>query len=181
MAQIRGMMASTLDGYAADASGGVGFLGPFEDVDWGWTSFIAEIGTVVMGRKTYDHIWHLAPDWPYAGIPGIVLGHPAPPLRGPVTPCHDLDALIPQLRAQPGKDVWVVGGPALQAQFIARGALDRLQLCILPHLIGSGIRTFPDSPAPPRQPVLHSVAHLPKGMLMADYRFGLSGLGGRDR
>lgn len=180
MAEIRGMMASTLDGYAADTAGGVGFLDPFHDVDWGWASFIAEIGTVVMGRKTYDHIWQLSPDWPYLGVSGIVLGHPAPPLRGPVTTCTDLAALIPQLRAAE-RDVWVVGGPALQQDFIAMGALDRLQLCILPVLLGSGNRTFPESPAPLRQPVLHGVTQLPKGMLLADYRFGDSGLGGRDR
>lgn len=180
MAQIRGMMASTLDGYAADSVGGVGFLDPFHDVDWGWNGFIAEIGTVVMGRKTYDHIWHLAPEWPYPGIAGIVLGHPAPPLRGPVTPCTDLAGLIPQLQAAE-RDVWVVGGPALQQEFITLGALDRLQLCILPVLLGNGIRTFPESPEPLRQPVLHGVTQLPKGMLLADYRFGDAGLGGRDR
>ncbi len=133
-----------------------------------------------MGRKTYDHIWHLTPDWPYRGIPGIVLGHPVPPLRGPVTACHSLDALIPQLERLE-RDVWVVGGPGLQAQFIARGALDRLQLCILPVLLGHGIRTFPDSPAPLRQPILHSVTTLAQGMLLADYRFGDSAFGGRDR
>lgn len=179
MAQLRGMMATTLDGYAATSDGGVHFLDPFHDVDWGWQGFIAEIGTVVMGRKTYDHIWQLAPDWPYPGINGIILGHPAAPLRGPVTACTDLDALIPQLQSRE-KDVWIVGGPGLQAQFIARGALDRLQLCILPVLLGDGLRTFPASPAPPRQPRLQAITPLPKGMLLADYRFGDSGLGGRD-
>lgn len=179
MAQIRGMMASTLDGYAADSGGGVDFLDAFHGVDWGWNGFIAEIGTVVMGRKTYDHIWHLSAEWPYPGVPGMILGHPAAPLRGPVTACADLAALIPHLR-KATRDVWVVGGPALQQQFIALGALDRLQLCILPVLLGSGIRTFPESTQPSRQPVLHGITELPKGMLLADYRFGESGLGGRD-
>ncbi len=181
MAQIRGMMAATLDGYAADEQGGVGFLDAFHDVDWGWDQFIGEIGTVIMGRKTYDQIWHLAPDWPYGDIPGIILGHPEPPLRGPVTPCTDLDALVPHLQSLTGKDVWVIGGPALQSEFLTRGALDRLQLCILPHLLGRGLRVFPETIPPARQPWLHSVTHLPKGMILTDYRFGESGLGGRER
>lgn len=181
MATLRGMMATTLDGYAADMAGGVGFLDPFHDVDWGWPAFIAEIGTVVMGRKTYDQIWTLAPDWPYGDIPGIVLGRPAAPLRGPVTATADLDGLLARLGAAPGKDVWLVGGPALQARLIERGALDRLQLCVVPHLLGRGLRVFPDAAPPARQPLLASATPLDRGMILLDYRFGAPGLGGRDR
>lgn len=181
MATIRGMMAVTLDGFVADEAGGVGFLDRFQHADWGWSEFFAQIGTVVMGRKTYEQIWTLAPDWPYADRPGIVLGRPAAPLRGPVTLCPDLETLIARSRAAEGGDVWVVGGPALQAAFIDRGALERLQLCVLPHLLGRGVRLFPDGIAPPGQPVLSGVTALPQGMVMLDYRFGASGLGGRER
>jgi dihydrofolate reductase len=176
MAQIRGMMAATLDGFVADVRGGVGFLDDFQDVDWGWPDFIAQIGTMVMGRRTYEHIWQLTPDWPYPDCTGIVLGQLADPLRGGCTVWRgDLDSLIAHLRGLGGKDVWVVGGPALQAQFIAKGALDRLELCLVPRLIGSGIRLFPDGPEPPAQPVLHASRSLPKGMVLLDYRFGARG------
>ena len=71
MARLRGMMASSLDGFAADAGGGVGFLDDFDGVDWGYDAFIAGIGTVVMGRRTYEHMLELAPDWPYPGKRGM--------------------------------------------------------------------------------------------------------------
>ncbi|MBC2837519.1 dihydrofolate reductase family protein [Paragemmobacter straminiformis] len=174
------MMAATLDGYVADARGGVGFLNEFQHVDWGWSGFIAEIGTVVMGRKTYDHIWQLTPDWPYPDCAGIVLGHPAEALHANCTLWRDgLDALVAHLRALDGKDVWIVGGPSLQAQFIAKGALDRLELCLVPRLIGTGIRLFPDTGGPALQPRLHASRSLPEGMVLLDYRFGARG--GRER
>ena len=172
MGAIRGMMAASLDGYAADAGGGVGWLADFEGVDWGYEDFIATIGTVVMGRLTFTQIWTLTPDWPYPGKRGIVVG------RGMQSPLHggaevwqgDLPALAAHLRAGP-QDAWIVGGPMLQGAFLALGALDRLQLCVVPRLLGSGLPVFPPGPVPPRQPRLQSARALPLGMVMLDYRF----------
>lgn len=82
MGAIRGMMATSLDGFAADAAGGVGWLAPFEAVDWGYGDFIAEIGTVVLGRRAYEQLPSLAPEWPYPGQAGIVVGQVTPPLWG---------------------------------------------------------------------------------------------------
>ena len=172
MAVIRGMMACSLDGFAADAVGGVDWLAPFEGADWGYEAFIAQIGTVVMGRRTYQHMLDLAPDWPYPGKRGIVLGRGlAGPLRGGAEIWGTgLPALIAHLRGQ-AQDVWVVGGPMLQAAFLQAGALDRLELCVVPHLLGRGVRVFPDGPAPARQPRLEGARVLPLGMVMLDYRF----------
>jgi dihydrofolate reductase len=172
MAAIRGMMAASLDGFAADAAGGVGWLDAFEGADWGYDAFIAEIGTVVMGRLTYAHMLDLAPDWPYTGQRGIVVGRGLqPPLRGGAEVWHgDLPALAAHLRAG-ARDAWIVGGPMLQGAFLAMGALDRLELCVVPRLLGSGVPVFPAGPVPPCQPRLQSARALPMGMVMLDYAF----------
>lgn len=172
MAQIRGMMACSLDGFAADAEGSVDWLAPFESVDWGYADFIAQVATVVMGRRTYAHTLTLAPEWPYPGKRGIVLGGvqgPFPEDVGRWT--GDLAALIAHLRALTDGDVWVVGGPSLQATLLRAGALDRLELCIVPCLIGQGLRVFPEGVQPTRQPQLSGIRDLPMGMVMLDYRF----------
>jgi len=171
MAAIRGMMACSLDGFAADASGGVDWLTPFDAVDWGYSAFIDQIGTVVMGRLTYQHMLDLTPDWPYPGKRGIVVGRGlAGPLRGDAEIwTNGLPALIAELRGLE-QDVWVVGGPMLQAAFLEAGALDRLELCLVPRLLGRGLRAFPET-APDLSPRLAGLCELPMGMVMLDYRF----------
>ncbi|MBD3763388.1 MAG: dihydrofolate reductase family protein [Rhodobacterales bacterium] len=179
---IRGMMACTLDGFVADTGGGVGFLDDFGTADWGFAEFLDQIGTAVMGRRTYDHLCALAPVWPYPGVAGLVLGRGlVPPMRGGAQVwAGDLAGLVAHLRSQP-RDAWVVGGPSLQGALLALGALDRLELWVVPRMIGAGLRLFPDGLVPPGQPDLAGVRQGPMGMVCLDYRFGASGLGGRAR
>ncbi len=167
------MMAASLDGYAADSNGGVGWLDTFNDVNWGWNDFIASIRTVVMGRLTYQHTLALAPAWPYPGKRSLVLGRGLQePLKGDSQVWEGgLSALIPYLRALDDGNVWVVGGPSLQSALIAEGALDRLQLFVVPHLLGHGVPVFPKIPAPARQPTLTTAQTLSRGMVMLDYQF----------
>jgi dihydrofolate reductase len=178
MAEIRGLMACSLDGFVADAAGGVGWLEPWHGVDWGFAAFVAEIGTVVMGRRNYYDACALSADWPYPGKRAIVLT--SRPLEAPRGGAEvwsgDLQALAADLRQGTG-DAWVVGGPGLQADLIAMGALDRLQICLVPILLGRGLRLFPDRSIPPSAPELSAVTPLAQGLVLLDYRFG-SFLGG---
>ena len=174
MAHIRGLMASSIDGFAAEGDGGVGFLSDFHDVDWGYDAFIGGVGTVVMGRRTYEEALRLSPDWPYPGKRGIVVSQSLKgPLRGDAEIwAGELASLVEKLRGLADGDVWIVGGPMLQSALIALGALDRLELCIVPRILGTGIRTFPPSAAGPRVPDLTEVKQYRKGMVILDYRFG---------
>lgn len=174
MARVRGMMACSLDGFAADADGGVGWLDRFGAVDWGYEAFLAQVGTVVMGRVTYGHARALSPEWPYPGKRAVVMGRNlSAPLAGGARPWSGgLESLIVHLRSLADGDVWVVGGPTLQSALLSAGALDRLQLCLVPHLLGRGVRVFPEGAPGPRQPALTSTTPLPLGMVMLDYSFG---------
>src|SRR5688572_19686956 len=126
--KIHGYMGMSLDGYIADKDGGVGWMDPFSTVDYGFDRFIAGIGTVVMGRATYEQSLGFAGGWPYASKRSlIVTSRPIenPPRR--VEAWHKgVPALIAELRATESTDgeTWVVGGAMLQAAFIAAGAID---------------------------------------------------------
>ena len=59
---IRLYVAASLDGFIADADGGVGWLDPFNSPDTtaSYESFIAQIGTIVMGRRRPAMVYVLA-------------------------------------------------------------------------------------------------------------------------
>lgn len=171
MALIRGFIACSLDGHVADAAGGVEWLAPFRKVDPGYGAFIDHVGTVVMGRGTYDLIPSLGTGWPYAGKRGFVVtsrrGDPVQ--RGVRFWREGVPELIERLRDIDDGDAWVVGGAGLLAAFAEEGALDRLSLLIAPVLLGEGARLFPERTGPPRGLVLRGAASLAMGVVRLDY------------
>ena len=72
MPLIRVYIAQSLDGYIARPDGGIDWLRPFDDVDYGYAAFIREIATVVMGRKSYDLARSFG-DWPYPTARSLVI------------------------------------------------------------------------------------------------------------
>ncbi len=148
MATIRGYMGISVDQYIASADGGIDWLRKYDDIDYGehtYESFYSSIRTVVMGRGTYDAIAGFNEGWHYAGRRAIVVtsGEITNPI-GDVSLWRDgVDALIAYLRELNDGDVWVLGGGELQQAFIERGALDTLELFVVPEIVGDGIRLFP--------------------------------------
>jgi dihydrofolate reductase len=171
---VRGFIAMSLDGFIADAGGGVDWLKPFEAVDYGYGAFISTISTVVLGRSTYDQIASFGAAWPYEGKRGIVvtsrpLSHSHP---GVQSWSEGVEGLAAHLRATDQGDAWVVGGAKLQAAFIALGALDRLDLFVIPVLLGDGVPLFPKMQGQPRGLVLRSADTLGLGMVRLAYDLG---------
>jgi dihydrofolate reductase len=145
MTRIRGYIATSLDGYIAGPDHDLSFLDPYSTDETGYPAFIAEIGTVVMGRLTYEVVLGLGP-WYYEGKRAIIVSSRDVPLPYPgVEIWRDgVDALIEELRGSkvPG-DAWVVGGGALQLAFLDRDAMDRLEIYVTPDILGDGTPLFP--------------------------------------
>jgi dihydrofolate reductase len=141
--QIRVYIAQSLDGYIARPDGGIDWLRPFDNVDYGYKKFIAEIGTVVMGRTSYDLARSFGA-WPYPSLQSLVVtSRPlddAPPSVTRVA--ADVPKLVAALRNAAGKDVWVMGGGQTIGAFLAERAIDRIDLFVLPVLLGEGIPLF---------------------------------------
>ena len=142
--------ASSLDGFIVDDRGSLDWLtsrsidvyGPF-----GYKAFETGVGALVMGAATYE--WLLAndpgewmysqPTWVLTHRPDIIAaGHPVQVFSGAV------NALHPQLvAAADDKDVWVVGGGEVAAQFIAAGLVDEMIVSYAPCSLGSGAPVLP--------------------------------------
>jgi dihydrofolate reductase len=143
MPLIRLYIAQSLDGYIARPDGGIDWLRPFDDVDYGYSAFIREIGTVVMGRAAYDLARSFG-EWPYPTMRSLVItSRPlddAPPTVARVG--ADIPRLATALRTAGDKDVWIMGGAQTINAFLSAETIDRIDLFTIPVLLGDGIRLF---------------------------------------
>lgn len=141
-ATFRLYMATSLDGYIADAEGGIDWLNEYETgVDYGTEAFMAEVDTLIMGRATFDQVRGFGA-WPYGGKRVFVLtSRPIADAPEGVEGTSDLAGLIAELR-EDGARVWIVGGPTAVDGCRAMGALDTVELFVMPVLLGAGIPLF---------------------------------------
>ncbi|MCF8608868.1 dihydrofolate reductase family protein [Gordonia sp. HY285] len=144
--------ASTMDGFLADANDSLDWLltqpidddGPFS-ID----EVMSSTGAIVMGRTTYqwvvDHIAESGEPWPYADYPTFLFTH-----RGVDVVDPSIETLSgkpsehrARLEAAAGeKNIWVVGGGDLAAQFAESAMLDELVVSYAPATVGSGRPLF---------------------------------------
>ena len=59
----------------------------------------------------------------------VASGRPREPIR----------AFAKRLRAAPGKNIWMMGGPGLIASFLDEGEIDEFIVHVVPIFIGEGI------------------------------------------
>jgi len=145
--------AMTLDGFLADEHDSLDWLFVQDQDNAGplnYDDFIKGIGAIVMGATTYEWVLEHHVDkgekWFY-DVPAWVMTHrelrrvEGADIRfaqGDVGPLHD-----ELVAAANGKDVWVVGGGDLAAQFAEAGRLDQLICYIAPVTLGAGRPLFP--------------------------------------
>ena len=103
-------------------------------------AFVRFIDTKLLGRKTYEESLKLGAKFDKDRI--IVFSHHAPPAdapRGVEFVSGDIGEFVTQLREQPGKDIWLMGGGELIASFLDAQAIDELVVTVFPVFIGDGI------------------------------------------
>jgi dihydrofolate reductase len=141
------LVAASADGFLARKDGGVDWLDrPHVAGDYGMAAFDRSIDTILFGRKTYE----LALRFQKQGIPGAAFDpkkrnylfsrrriRPASPAVALVT--ESVARFAERLRAEPGKDVWIIGGAGLIASFLDAGQIDEFRIHVIPTMIGEGI------------------------------------------
>jgi len=144
MAMIRGYVAQSLDGYIATRDHGLDWLPPIDGFQASYDAFLATVATVVMGRSTFDVVAGFDP-WPYPGRRCLVVtSRPLATAIDGVAAWRDgVPALVRHLRALDDGDVWIVGGGGLQSALLDAGALDTLEVFVMPLLLGDGIPLWP--------------------------------------
>lgn len=155
MARFRYYVASSLDGFIADREGRIEWLtqrelpnGVQETAEAGISDFVEGIGAVVMGSSTYEFLLGLGQhaDWGY-DVPAWVLSHrDLPVVAGHDVRFHsgavaeivgDLEAVAAE------RDVWLIGGGDVVAQFAAVGRLHTIEVTVIPIVLGAGTPLLP--------------------------------------
>lgn len=167
--------ATSLDGYIAGPNHSLDWLFQFGGEDPSYPQFIKDVGAIVMGSSTYEWIlkhdtfadaekpkpWmYEQPAWVFTSrslktIPNADIRF----VKGDVRP------VFKQMQeVAAGKNIWVVGGGHLAAQFHEHGLLDEMIITIAPVILADGFPLFTTSIIKPPLKVL-SVKPYPEGFV----------------
>ncbi len=138
-------IAMSLDGYIAGNDDNIDFLSTVEvpGEDYGYAAFQQEVDTVIWGRKTYDKVLTLDPQFSHKDKRCIVLSRTRRGrdnhvefYNGPVT------ELIDSLKTQEGKNIYCDGGGEVIHELLQHGLIDRMIVSVIPYLVGNGVHLF---------------------------------------
>ncbi len=143
----------SLDGYIASQDDNIDFLSIVEtpQEDFGYHDFLQNIDTVIWGRRTYDKVKTLDTQFLHADKKVYVLSQSRSGSDEYVTYIKDIEALITDLKNEPGKNIYCDGGSQVVFELLNASLIDRLIVSVIPHLLGDGIRLFQDGR--PEQPL----------------------------
>lgn len=170
MRRIKYFVASSLDSYISRKDGGVDWL--FMDQDYGMKEFFASVDVAVMGRKIYQKALELSLSGPlFPGMKNYVFLHLLPKgRREHVEVVSDPPEVWAEMvRAQPGKDIWLVGGGEMVRKFLQKRLVNEIGISIHPRLLGDGIALFAQ-PYPETELELVRTKEYASGLLQVLFR-----------
>jgi len=158
----------SLDGYIAGPNGEADWIVIEPEFDFAelWSQF----DTLLMGRRTFEAAVTRLGKKSLGRKNVIVVSRTLRPANHPdvtILPklSHDW---IQSLRAQPGKDVWLMGGGELFRALLEMREVDTVEVSLIPVLLGGGVSLLPP-PAPQTSLRLSSHRVYPSGQLSLIY------------
>jgi len=135
--------AMSLDGYIAGPHGEYDWIAIDPDMDF--AAMQSQFDTYLIGRKTFEAMARMGSDGtPSPGMQNIVLSRTLKASDYPqVIVESDAERVVTDLRAKPGKDIAIFGGGELFRSLLAVGLVDRIEVALVPILLGAGIPLLP--------------------------------------
>lgn len=142
----------SLDGFIADPDHDLSWLVTRDieaDVDMGFETFRPRLGAALMGASTWQWLLDHGEREFMEGVPTWVLTHrDFDEVPGITFTAADDRAAVRALHAEAveaagGRDVWLVGGGGLVAQFAEAGLVDELWVQFAPVTLGAGAPLLP--------------------------------------
>jgi dihydrofolate reductase len=160
MAQLIYSAISSVDGYIEDKTGSFDWAAPDEEVHGFINDLERQVGTYLLGRKTYEimEVWDTDPGFAeqspvtkdfaevWQSVDKIVFSKTLQSVANPKTRLeHDFDAgSIQRLKDTSSNDL-SIGGPNLAAHAFRAGLIDECHLFLVPVVVGGGKQALPDN------------------------------------
>jgi len=147
--------AATLDGFIATEDDSLDWLFPLGDLNQSsYPQFIAEVGALAMGSSTYEWMVRHADvvasqtgsAWPYTQPAWVFSSRKLQSIEGALIRfvSGDVRSVHADMRSAAGdKNIWIVGGGNLAAQFYDAGLLDEIIVQVGSATLGKGKPLFP--------------------------------------
>jgi dihydrofolate reductase len=160
-------VAMSLDGYIAGPNGEYDWIDADPGIDF--AAILRPFDTLLMGRKTYDLMRSNGQSAADMGMKAVVVSTTLNPVQHPDVKIvrEDIAASVANLKAQPGKDIWLFGGSVLFRSLVDAGLVDSVELVVIPVLLGSGVPVLPEGGRCHLR--LESSQSLPNGTLVLKY------------
>jgi len=151
MRKISLFIATSIDGYIAKPNNDLSFLKlvEHEGEDYGYSSFIKDIDTIIVGRKTYDYVLEVIGDSHYDNGQRdvyVITRNKKPQIGRTIFYNDDIKRLVNQLKLQNGKNIYCDGGSEIIYELLKNNLIDELTISIIPIILGSGIKLFKEIP-----------------------------------
>lgn len=167
MRRLRYGVAMSMDGFIA---------GPSREHDWiahdpaiDFAVIWAQYDTLLMGRGTYDVVREKGKSWDRLGQRWIVASTTLKAEDNPgITILNSgVAEAVAAMKAQPGKDIWLMGGGVLFRSLLDAGLVDTVEVEVIPVMLGSGVPLLPEGRR--RSLRLEESKTFPSGILMLSY------------
>jgi dihydrofolate reductase len=152
-------MHVSLDGYASDSNGGLGWIPYNEELQAYADEVVAEVGSPVYGRATYqlmEGYWPTVLDDPNASqhsrdharwvqdVQKIVISRTMDKAEwnNTVLIKDNIAERIQALKEQPGKNLVIFGSPGAAKTLLQLGLIDEFLLTVCPVVLGGGLSVF---------------------------------------
>lgn len=144
-------IACSLNGKIAREDGSIDWLEKIpnpDNSDYGYQAFLESIDTTIMGNNTYKQLIGWDIEFPYKDTTNYVLSIKTPdePSKFATFIPGDPIAFIKELKKQPGKDIWLIGGGKVNSLLWNARLIDEIKLFVMPVLLSDGIDVFEGFP-----------------------------------
>lgn len=164
--RVRYQVAASLDGFIGTPDGKPDWIPSDPDIDFG--ALFAQFDTLLLGRRTFEAMGGQGQS---PGMKTVVVSRTLKAADHPgVTVIGDgLAEAITALKAKPGKDIWLFGGGELFRSLASMGLVDRVEVAVVPVLLGGGIPLAPPPLAQTRLTLDGHRLYKKSGIMLLEY------------